>query len=988
MNRLPAFLLKQITALAVSFALVALSPGLEAPRLFAAIFSRTPRPAPQVEVLRAGKIPEAGIRIDQAPAAAAKQSADISAAAPAADVSVDEEALSDSRVFANFIAKILRRPNAAAAPAKSAAGDAASVRASPATAFDSVVGAPARLAQSVPAVLREAPARASTRFGLARAVLGLHIGKWREYRDERATAEAAGKKVLPASQARAFFVATRLLGVVGRVSTILGTRQGSETYAYPHVLREAARIVDLYFADSGLGAEERAAFLDYLQKQTEFVDRTASGVRGAVRSSLRDFSLSLPDAEGIGSFSGSMPAVAGALTASEHDRILNAFEVAVKRTLKEERRGSGKIVGVALRGSFVVPAATRGSGLDISVIAENTDFSRVRPFLERLKNRWKRFLQSSDHAIESLEAAYPAIQSVLLATHRVPYRVISLAPSIEAELNPPFGWYSTAQLPTQPTLSERLVLRIFSRILQLTLSLADVKDGTGGRTVFALDDAAGKRALVGLWWSRILINAGRILAWSYAFNAFVKFAAGPQAFADIATLGAAAAVLFSPISGFIADRWSLRNSAALLNIIRVVLSAAFILWAPAGYWPLLILWQLNNWHSLSVLVAESKLSACIAAGNLAQLRSTNGWANVIQYGINVGFGVFLAVGGHIDHLIERFGAVSGLSMVFMLNAGLAAAAGVLQWFTFPNVRLASAKAEGEDSSAPRRSRIAVWGLLMAAGLAAFVALRADFPQIATVPIIAVLLEKTRRSQGFKLFWRNPVLRSSALLFALSAVFIYPVQALLFPLASWNLTGGNKLQGELLGSFYFGQLLALLPYLRLQGHWGIFLTTGMAAAFTSWLWFYLFPAAPVLAAAGTVIGLGLLAASHAFSEKTKLRTAIFGLATFMLPLFFWGNTPLFLLTAFSLGLVCAPLKNIFESTFQNESARADTRNASTMFSASQSLGYIGGALGFAALNAITSTIQPAFPGVFIWLLAIGLFSGALFTAAPKWLQRNS
>lgn len=820
--------------------------------------------------------------------------------------------------------------------------------------------------------------------------LEVNVDNWREYKKLRAAAPAVISGQASVTNARGFFVDSRMMGMIGGARTV-GSRSGSDQY----VRGEALKLYDRYFAAASAVPEAREAFVAFLDRAVLYNPmRSSSNLRKHVRKGLHGASILAPG-EMKAHFDKLMgPEINAGAAEFQNDaaqRVLDAFRVAVAQTvLEEDPSSSARVVGVVLLGSFATGAATPTSDFDLHVLTDNGSSRRVPAFLERLERRWSTSPESRTHPLNGAEFGFMPSRSMLLAMHHDRFLVVSPDQRLERNLSPP-GTAADRAPPEENSALKRAEWKFYNGLLSLATRVDDLKYAGPGRTVDSLDDATRKRALTGWLVGRSLYLVGFILAGVISYPMLAQALVGSQGYTDLMSLGAVVAILLAPLSGLVADRLSFRNMFALNGVIRVVLALAIpalVLMQGATFWPLLVVALLTSWNVASSLVAEDKMMPALAGADPKRLPVLNAAANINFIGLNVLLGTFLLSGRWVDTLAATFGVLNGLSGMFAISAGLAAAGALIQWYTIPNVALSkpaavkpSSEAAAEASAAGRRN-LAIWGGVLAAGGALYLALHAVVPQFAALSLVgAALIGLIATSKGLARLWKNPVLRTGTLLSMAYSFVVYPIGAILIPFAAHDLKGGAMMQGQLQGSMFFGQLLAGSTMLSLPGRWNTVVRAIVLGALGAWLGLYLFPASLAMAAAGMAIAGGLYAISTRLSDRGWMRYAFIGLSSLALPLAFWGNIPALLLGILIIGLVNVPNKITIDTIVQRE-AKADALHTGELLGLRSALSAIAAAFGYASIGAISSGL--AFPTALWPMLAMFAVVGLLLWLAPRWL----
>ncbi len=819
--------------------------------------------------------------------------------------------------------------------------------------------------------------------------LEVNVENWREYRKLRAAAPAVIAGKASVSNARGFFVDSRMMGMIGGVRTV-GSRSGSDAY----VSGEAIKLFDRYFDVAG-DVEARPAFLAFLDRAVLYNPmRSSSNLRKHIRKALHGASILAPS-EMKAHFDKLMgPEINAGAAEFQNDgaqAVLDAFRVSISATVAEEDLfAPDRVVGVVLLGSFATGAATPTSDFDLHVLTDNGNSRRVPGFLERLERRWNADPNSKGHPVNGADFGFLPSRSMLLGMHHDRFLVMSPDAELERSLSPP-GSITDRAPPEEPTRLKNAEWKFYNGLLSLATRVDDVERASAGRTVESLDEATRNKARNGWLLGRSLYLIGFILAGVISYPMLAQALVGAQGYTDLMSLGAVAAILLAPLSGLVADRLSFRNMFALNGVVRVVLALAIpalVLTHAAGFWPLLAVALLTSWNVASSLVAEDKMMPALAGSDPKRLPVLNAAANINFIGLNVLLGTFLLAGRWVDSLASVFGVLNGLSGMFAISAALAAAGALIQWYSIPNVSLAKPASEkptagaSAEAAASGRRNLAIWTGVMAAGGALYLALHAIVPQFAALSLVgAALIGLIATSKGLARLWKNPTMRTGTLLSMAYSFVVYPVGSILIPFAARDLNGGALMQGQLQGSLFFGQLLAGSTMLNLPGRWNTVVRAIVLGALGAWLGLYLFPASLAMAAAGMAIAGGLYAVSTRLSDRGWMRYSFIGLTSLALPLAFWGNIPALLLGILIIGLVNVPNKITIDTVVQRE-AKADAQHTGELLGLRSALSAIAAAFGYSTIGAVASGMS--FPAA-LWpmLGAFGLI-GLLLWMAPRWL----
>ena len=818
--------------------------------------------------------------------------------------------------------------------------------------------------------------------------IDVNVENWREYRSARAKSAAVQANTAPVTDARGFFVDSRMMGMIGGARTV-GSRSGSDAY----VKAEAVGVYDRYFGERGAVARE--AFLAFLDRAVAYNPlRSSSNLRKHIRKALHSGSLLSSD-QLAGHFDGLMKSAvneaASDFQKESQARVLASFRRAVADALAaEDATASDRVVGVVMLGSFAMGAATPTSDFDLHILTNNGRSARIPAFLERLEKRWTSDPDSVGHPINGAEFGFVPSRALLMRIHHDRFAIIAADIDMERALSPPADHFADRSRPDAPTHGERAEWALYNTILRAATRVDDARSSAAGTPVASLDDATRAKALKGWLIGRSLYLIGFILAGVISYPLLAQALVGVQGYTDLMSLGAVAAILLAPLSGMVADKLSFRNMFAFNGVIRVAMALAIPALVAAhavGFWPLLVVALLNSWNVASSLVAEDKMMPALAGSDPKRLSVLNAAANINFIGLNVILGTFLMAGRWADSLVSSFGTVHGLSAMFVVSAVLAAAGAAIQWFSIPNVALAKPAATGApenaaEASAGRRRNLKIWTGVMAAGGALYLGLHAVVPQFAALALVAAaLIGLISTSKGLARLWKNPVLRTGTLLSMAYSFVVYPVGSMLIPFSANALKGGALMQGQLQGSLFFGQLLAGSTMLNLPGRWNTVVRAIVLGALGAWLGLYLFPASLAMAAAGMAIAGGLYAVSTKLSDRGWMRYAFIGLSSLAVPLAFWGNIPALLLGILIIGLVNVPNKITIDTVVQRE-AKADAQHTGELLGLRSALSAIAAAFGYASVGAVAHALS--FP-MALWPM-LGMFAviGLLLWMAPRWL----
>ncbi len=508
-----------------------------------------------------------------------------------------------------------------------------------------------------------------------------------------------------------------------------------------------------------------------------------------------------------------------------------------------------------------------------------------------------------------------------------------------------------------------------------------------------------KKAIGGLFAQRTISIVAFILT-SIAYPLITIPAVGVASYGALMALGPLAAIATGPLNGLIADRMSARNGLALMAAMRGLMALAlpaFALFGVLNFWTLLLASIANGWLLSSLMITEGTYIRRLAGAKNVPM--VNGLAAINYLTLQVLLGLVIGVGQYVDHF--------SLLLPFYLSAAVHAALVIpIIWKTIPNIKPASssAKVAANFAAAARARGEAVraffakyWkeAALFAASIGAY------FSWHSALPISGALMFWIARSGGFRAIWAQKNLRWAMLLSALLAGLVFPMQSLALPLMASALGGAagkGLILGQLLGAYFFGQLIAnagqlsaptgavKMPDIRIPfiGKALSFerLVSGVVLGLAAvWAGVRLFPGSFAAAAAAVAIGAALLYGSSKLSARGWIKFLGVGLAGVFLPFAFWGSMPALFAGVLLLGLFAGPSLVVFSSYFQTHAKNSKLGaaigvNGST-FNAAVSFGY-----GLTSL--IVGLFTPAFPGVLGPIGLIFLAAGAFFFFTPKLL----
>ncbi len=528
------------------------------------------------------------------------------------------------------------------------------------------------------------------------------------------------------------------------------------------------------------------------------------------------------------------------------------------------------------------------------------------------------------------------------------------------------------------------------------------------------DDWINWSAVKWMFTQRTISTAAFILT-SIAYPMVVIPAVGPATFGALMALGPMAAIALGPINGIIASKMdNPRKGLAYLAWLRAGLAAVLPLLALTGnvtFFPLLLASIANGWQFSLLMTSESAFMAKFAGRNHLPKLTTLGFTS--YFTLQVALGTLLVIGGYID-------AWSPM-VPFWISTAVHTALGFLILAKIPDIkadaatlakRAAAAAARAAKSQGERVKEFAAkagaffkkfW--LETALFAGSVAIYAFGVPLA-LPVIGViaagqplwmsaaLLYWVTRSGPFKKMWANAPIRNAILFSALAAGLFYPFQNLALPLVATALGSKALVYGQLLGAFFFGQLIANaakaggLPVVggKPLEFWIRHLVVAMGVAWASLRLFAGDPLTMLAAgAAAAAIGYGLIALTKRLTDRGWIRFLGVGLAGAAGVATFWGSYPAIFASVMLMGLFLGPfvsaINGYINKTSSNEERAMNFGVSSSLFNAATSVGY---ALMTLNITAHTVAGASAFPAALWPVVAVFLAAGVLFLLAPRWL----
>ncbi|MEQ1920032.1 MAG: DUF3363 domain-containing protein, partial [Elusimicrobiota bacterium] len=345
----------------------------------------------------------------------------------------------------------------------------------------------------------------------------------------------------------------------------------------------------------------------------------------------------------------------------------------------------------------------------------------------------------------------------------------------------------------------------------------------------AVDTATSVKAIKWMY-IQDAISMSVFIMTSIAYPMIVIPAVGTVTFGVLMALGPLAAIALGPLSGMIATRFAPREGLAILSGIRAVLTVALPLLALAGmisFWPLLIASIANGWQFSLLMTSRSAYTRRFAITDPKQSRSWLHIGNLTTIGFSIYFVLQVLLGsiGQIGGFVDAMDPMMPFWISAAVNVGLVAlnywkipkianfistTAGAVKAATEPFAKKAAAFAKKfwkEIALFAGTMAVYAWGLPLA------------LPIIGTgigspLWMAAALMYWISRTDTFKTVMATPKIRNALLLSALAAGLIYPFQNLAMPLIAASLGAKALIYGQLLGAFFFGQLLSNVSMARL------------------------------------------------------------------------------------------------------------------------------------------------------------------------------
>jgi len=541
----------------------------------------------------------------------------------------------------------------------------------------------------------------------------------------------------------------------------------------------------------------------------------------------------------------------------------------------------------------------------------------------------------------------------------------------------------------------------------LTAASADEKPQVPAPAPSAPDAATGARALKWMY-IQDAISMSVFIMTSIAYPMIVIPAVGAVTYGVLMALGPLAAIALGPLSGMIATRFAPREGLAILSGLRAVLTVALPIMALTGmisFWPLLIASIANGWQFSLLMTSRTAYTRRFAITDPKQTRS---WLHIGNL-TTIGFSIYFVLQVLLGSIGQIGGVVDAMSpmMPFWISAGVNVLLIGLNYWKIPKIANVVSNAAGAVKAAaePFTKKAAAFvkkfwkEIAVFAGTIGVYAWGLPFalPLIGTgigspLFMAGALVYWISRTDTFKTVMSTPKIRNALLLSALAAGLIYPFQNLAMPLIAASLGAKALIYGQLLGAFFFGQLLsnasmARLPEVRIPLIGKTvpaerLLQAGVLALAAIWAGLRLFPGS-ILAVAGAVaVGAALIAVTSRLTNRGWIKFFGVGLLAAIGVALSWGFYPGIFASVMLLGLFVGPFVSAINAYI---SGNSDPKMVSQTFGVSSSLFNAMTSFGYGLLSMTTKAYgDPAFPSALTPIIAVYIAAAILFFFAPRWL----
>ncbi|MBI2385877.1 MAG: hypothetical protein HYV14_07675 [Elusimicrobia bacterium] len=541
----------------------------------------------------------------------------------------------------------------------------------------------------------------------------------------------------------------------------------------------------------------------------------------------------------------------------------------------------------------------------------------------------------------------------------------------------------------------------------LTAAAADEKPQVPAPAPSAPDAATGARALKWMY-IQDAISMSVFIMTSIAYPMVVIPAVGAVTYGVLMALGPLAAIALGPLSGMIANRFAPREGLAILSALRAVLTVALPVMALTGmisFWPLLIASIANGWQFSLLMTSRTAYTRRFAITDPKQSRS---WLHIGNL-TTIGFSIYFVLQVLMGSIGQIGGVVDAMSpmMPFWISAAVNVALIGLNMWKIPKIANIVANAAGAAKAAaePFAKKAAAFvkkfwkEIALFAGTMGVYAwgLPIALPLIGTgigspLWMAAALVYWISRTATFKTVMSTPKIRNALLLSALAAGLIYPFQNLAMPLIAASLGAKALIYGQLLGAFFFGQLLsnasmARLPEVRIPliGKTVAaerLLQAGVLTLAAIWAGVRLFPGNLLAVAGAVAVGMALIAITSRLTNRGWIKFFGVGLLAAVGVALSWGFYPGIFASVMLLGLFVGPFVSAINTYI---SGNSDPKMVSQTFGVSSSLFNAMTSFGYGLLSATTKAYgDPAFPSALTPIIAVYVAAAVLFFLAPRWL----
>jgi len=541
----------------------------------------------------------------------------------------------------------------------------------------------------------------------------------------------------------------------------------------------------------------------------------------------------------------------------------------------------------------------------------------------------------------------------------------------------------------------------------LSAAAADEKPQVPAPAPSAPDAATGARALKWMY-IQDAISMSVFIMTSIAYPMVVIPAVGAVTYGVLMALGPLAAIALGPLSGMIANRFAPREGLAILSALRAVLTVALPVMALTGmisFWPLLIASIANGWQFSLLMTSRTAYTRRFAITDPKQTRS---WLHIGNL-TTIGFSIYFVLQVLLGSIGQIGGVVDAMSpmMPFWISAAVNVALIGLNMWKIPKIANIVANAAGAAKAAaePFAKKAAAFvkkfwkEIALFAGTMGVYAWGLPFalPLIGTgigspLWMAAALVYWISRTDTFKTVMATPKIRNALLLSALAAGLIYPFQNLAMPLIAASLGAKALIYGQLLGAFFFGQLLsnasmARLPEVRIPliGKTVAaerLLQAGVLALAAIWAGVRLFPGNLLAVAGAVAVGMALIAVTSRLTNRGWIKFFGIGLLAAVGVALSWGFYPGIFASVMLLGLFVGPFVSAINTYI---SGNSDPKMVSQTFGVSSSLFNAMTSFGYGLLSATTKAYgDPAFPSALTPIIAVYIAAAVLFFFAPRWL----